>query len=451
MSGHRLFSRLPLAVSAVAISVLVFFACEHYNPAQPQGDGIDQQLTLSDFSDPETCGSCHPNHYQQWQTSMHAYAIIDPVFTAMNDSGQVATAGKLDQFCVKCHTPIGPLLGLTPPGFDVESLPPLLKHGVSCEVCHNVKVVREFRNGELDYAPKEGRFGPIQDPAPNNYHKSVYAPHFTTPDLCGGCHNVVNAVGVTIEATHKEYTRSPAAAEGRTCQDCHMKAYRGPAAVGGPERTLHEHYFVGVDVALVDFPGRDLQFAKVQELLRSAAALNVSVPEEVQAGGVLPVEVAITSLTDGHHLPTGAIADRQMWLAVTLTDATGKVLYQSGHLDANGDLYDRHSAIAPNADFDLVVFRQELVTADGRDAFFSWEAAAERTITIAPRETTEESYFPFVPPDAQGPLSLEVKLRFRSFPPFLLRMLKLDELSRRIPIMDMAEWEGQVRLSSQGG
>jgi hypothetical protein len=429
---------------------LALFACERYTPVQAdrEEEPLDRPLKVSDFSEPETCGSCHPIHYEQWRTSMHAYAMTDPVFIAMNDSGQVATQGKLDQFCVKCHTPLGSLLGLTPSGFKVEDLPPVTRRGVSCEVCHNVKAVKEFRNGELEFAPLEARFGPIKDPVPNPFHKSKFAPHFVNADLCGACHNVVNAVGVPIEATHEEFLRSPAAAEGRTCQDCHMRAFQGPAAVGGPERTLHEHYFVGVDVALVDFPGRELQYAKVEELLRSAATISVTAPEEIQAGSAMPITVEITSLTDGHHLPTGAVADRQMWLAVTVTDATGRILYQSGHLDANGDLYDRHSEIAPNADFDLVVFRQELVTAEGRDAFFSWEAAAERTITLPPRATTRESYFPFIPADAQGPLDVEVKLRFRSFPPFLLRMLKLDELSRKIPIMDMDEWQGQVRLGS---
>ncbi len=446
-----MFRRSFLVALSLAAITWLAVACEHYAPVQPQRpeEPTDRPLRVSDFNEPETCGSCHPTQYQQWRTSMHAYAMTDPVFIAMNDSGQVATAGKLDQFCVKCHTPLGSLLGLTPPGFKAEELPPVFRRGVSCEVCHNIKKVNEFRNGEVEFAPLEGRFGPIEDPIPNSFHKSSYAAHFTNADLCGACHNVVNAVGVTVEATHEEFLRSPAKAEGRTCQDCHMPASRGPAAVGGPERTIHEHYFVGVDVALVDFPGRDVQRAKVEELLRSAAALSVTAPSEVQPGSVLPLSVEITSLTDGHRLPTGAVADRQMWIAVTVADAGGRILYQSGHLDANGDLYDRHSTIAPNSDFDLVVFRQEFVTAEGRDAFFSWEAAAERTVTLPPRATTAESYFPFVPADAQSPLSVEVKLRFRSFPPFLLRLLKLDDLSRKIPIVDMAEWQGQVRVVAQ--
>ncbi|MGH8311303.1 MAG: hypothetical protein ACRETX_16100, partial [Steroidobacteraceae bacterium] len=39
--------------------------------------------------------------------------MSDPVFHAMVRLGQAETAGKLDQFCTKCHSPLGVAHGET--------------------------------------------------------------------------------------------------------------------------------------------------------------------------------------------------------------------------------------------------------------------------------------------------------------------------------------------------
>ena len=41
-------------------------------------------LTREQLLDPEACKDCHPRHYREWTSSMHAYAADDPVFLAMN-------------------------------------------------------------------------------------------------------------------------------------------------------------------------------------------------------------------------------------------------------------------------------------------------------------------------------------------------------------------------------
>ena len=48
--------------------------------------------------------------------------------------------------------------------------------------------------------------------------------------------------------------------------------------------------------------------------------------------------VRVTNVGAGHRLPTGVSDFRQMWLQVTVTDATGKVVLSSGKLDAKGNL-----------------------------------------------------------------------------------------------------------------
>ena len=47
----------------------------------------DTGIAFADVTSPEYCGSCHQSHYEQWQGSMHAYAIRDPIFLALNKKG----------------------------------------------------------------------------------------------------------------------------------------------------------------------------------------------------------------------------------------------------------------------------------------------------------------------------------------------------------------------------
>lgn len=54
-------------------------------------------------------------------------------------------------------------------------------------------------------------------------------------------------------------------------------------------------------------------------------------------------EVEVKNLTDGHSVPSGLIAERNVFLQVTLSDANGKEMFHSGDLDPNGDVRDDHS------------------------------------------------------------------------------------------------------------
>ncbi|MDF1755513.1 MAG: multiheme c-type cytochrome [Verrucomicrobiales bacterium] len=52
----------------------------------------------------------------------------------------------------------------------------------------------------------------------------------------------------------------------------------------------------------------------------------------------------ILNVSEGHAVPTGFDAERVMYLEVTVRDAKGRKIYQSGDRDPNGDLRDLHSA-----------------------------------------------------------------------------------------------------------
>ena len=108
--------------------------------------GHDNMLRVDQLEDPKTCKGCHPNHFAQWASSMHAYASDDPLFVALNRRGQ--REAHLGTFCVRCHAPMAVALGLTDgTNFDPANLPPAAR-GVTCYFCHDVaKVVDDHNNG----------------------------------------------------------------------------------------------------------------------------------------------------------------------------------------------------------------------------------------------------------------------------------------------------------------
>ena len=93
--------------------------------------------------DPQTCRSCHEQHYADWAQSVHAYAAKDPVFLAQNRQGQEETNGELGDFCIRCHAPMAVQTGASRDGLNLEELPEPLS-GVTCYFCHSAASVTGF-------------------------------------------------------------------------------------------------------------------------------------------------------------------------------------------------------------------------------------------------------------------------------------------------------------------
>src|SRR6185503_6241107 len=252
-------------------------------PPAPAGEAYSPHTAAGD------CAGCHPNHVREWQISPHAYAMADPVFHAMVGLGQAETRGELDQFCTKCHSPIGVETGVTEVFFDeslgafrqaTRDLSARSMMGVSCETCHSITSVEDRFNAGFTLKLDGVRRASIMNPVESSAHKSEFSALFSDSDHCGSCHNVVNerfTQSVAVEQTMIEWVQSVFNGA-QDCQDCHMPEYRGQAAPGGPERRLHRHFFVGVDVPLVDegaFPGYDEMRELTTALLQDSAALTL--------------------------------------------------------------------------------------------------------------------------------------------------------------------------------
>jgi hypothetical protein len=349
------------------------FACALSACAEaPAAEVSPNYLTREQLLDPEQCKSCHPQQYREWASSMHAYAAEDPVFIAMNRRGQRETAGALGEFCVKCHAPMALAERATLDGMNLADVPAPLK-GVTCYVCHNAIDTGDHFNNDLTLADDTTMRAAITDPIQSPAHATAYGAlqdsnRRESSQLCGTCHDVVVPSGVHLERTFAEYQASlfGQLEEGfETCPGCHMPGREGHAAVlpNAPQRVVHAHLWPAVDVALTDFPDRELQRRAVECELALGTRIR-----SVEHDG-LGTFTVLTETAAGHKQPSGAAQDRRMWIEVVAYDAEERVVFESGHI-ADADLIER------TEDPQLVLYRDWMYDADGAPTHNFWEAAA---------------------------------------------------------------------------
>ncbi len=479
---------------------------------------------------------------------MMAYAAVSPVFNALEAVGNSLTDGAFRAdgsealLCQGCHAPISVALEEFPTHEEAAGRPSrdfageIGRHGLSCDFCHQVS------HPDLDASPDgdgianasfvmrtgDVKFGPIADPVLSPFHNAQYSDYLRSSEFCGSCHDVrlngEDAVTdeplLRLENLFTEWREGPYSTTanplGRvvSCQDCHMSAYpyeapgtyfQDRAATYGnpPLRRVSSHYFSGVDIALVDFPGQASQGAdshgmpigqvdRRRDLLQVACAIKIEVDDMSADTRVLPVRVGVRNVGAGHNVPSGFSQERQVWIELVVTDATGETVYESGYLidkahpesgemSADGSLDDEdlenfHADIDP-ATMEAVIslgpdhdqrpaknlglknfgnrFRRIGVAGDEEVLSPFLANHMDNGHSVPPLETVWTRYDVPLPASVAGPVQVSARLRFRAFPPHFLRTLArarpdlVDEaLVDRNVIVDMADAFDLVDLGS---
>jgi hypothetical protein len=371
------------------------------------GCGDESHLPVEVLQDPTTCNECHAEHYTQWSSSMHAYATDDPVFRAMNARGQRETNGTLGTFCVQCHAPMATALGLTD-GTNLDAIPDYAK-GVTCYFCHNVDKVTDTHNNPIVLANDDVMRGGVEHPVTSTAHGSKYDTLMDSDgndsSMCGSCHDVVTPAGVALERTFAEWQTTffstPDDPEHHlSCGNCHMHSSTDVIAMGPsfnvPIRAggFHAHTFPGIDQALTDFPGADLQATAIKNDLDPAIGILGPVPlaGPPGPGGICvnkdnTITVRLDGIGIGHRWPTGVAQDRRAWLEVVATGSDGSVLFQSGVVPDGVDP-DDPSVTGSDAQLFGMWDLTYKDTAKTMPAHFFWEVQAEDPSKLLKAPTT---------------------------------------------------------------
>lgn len=360
------------------------------------------------FAGSGACAACHTRMVDEsgadvsidadWRSTMMANAARDPYWQA-SVRLETLLAPQLDAViqdkCATCHMPMARTTvnlaegasGLVlDAGFasPENALHALAMDGNSCTLCHQIEaeglgqaasfsgeyVIRpDYPVGER---PTYSRFE--VDPAYSQIMQAAsgYVPvrgdHMTEAVLCAACHTLytpyVDNTGA-IAGTFPEQMPYLEWAHGgfsavQPCQGCHMPRARGEVVTsitgGTPRSPFFQHLFVGGNAYLLQVFGafgEELQatassahFAathtSVLEQLQTRTAI-VSIPETAIDGSTLTAQVRIQVLT-GHKFPAG-FPSRRAFLHLTVRDAAGAIVFESGAYAPNGRiLADNHDA-----------------------------------------------------------------------------------------------------------
>jgi hypothetical protein len=321
-----------------------------------------------------------------WRATMMANSARDPYWQAAvrrETLDHPEAAAEIEDTCSTCHMPMA--------RFDAAAagrsgevfanlVPDAPAHerafdGVSCSVCHQIDAANLGDRSSFDggfridtgaamgarplfgpYAVEAGRASVMRSSARFVPSEAV---HIRESALCATCHTL--------------YTKAPGVAEGaelpeqvpyeewlhsdyrdtRSCQSCHMPAVAGAAPIssvlGQPREGVARHAFRGGNAFMLGILNKyrdelgvralpqelDAAIRETRQFLGSSSA-SVAIESPELRGSTLGFTVAVASAA-GHKLPT-AYPSRRAWLHVTVRDATGAVLFESGGTRPDGSI-----------------------------------------------------------------------------------------------------------------
>ncbi len=361
------------------------------------------------FSASGSCASCHTGMSDQsgtdvsidsaWRSTIMANAARDPYWSASvrsEISANPPLQAVIEDKCATCHAPMartsvaarGDKARVLGDGFFDEKNPlhSLATDGVSCTVCHQILErhlgsKESFSGGyEVDIKAPWGErkvFGPsavTEDLSElmraTSGFGTAQTQHMKRSELCATCHTLytpfVDSSGkvagefpeqtVYLEYVNSAYRRSA------SCRSCHMPGAKGAvpfAAVGGePRQPFLQHDFVGGNVQTlrilnaasselgVTASGQqfDRSIEKTAAQLRERTA-TLTVEKARVAGSRLEATVVLGSHV-GHKFPAG-FPSRRAWIRLTVADASGKAVFESGAVQGDGSIAGNDNDASP--------------------------------------------------------------------------------------------------------
>lgn len=273
------------------------------------------------FMDSETCGECHVDVYEQWESSMHHFSSFNNQFYRKSIEYMQETVGvEASKWCAGCHDHAMFFNGMFDQPIASQIDKPEAHAGLGCMSCHSIVHVPDtMGNGgfTMEYPPlheltkSENWFvraihDYVTETAPAAHRKAFLKPFMRLDgaEFCASCHKVhldvpVNgyrwirgfnsydnwqASGVSGQGARSFYYPEKA----QDCADCHMPltASNDPGNVDG---MVHSHRFPAANTAVPYVNHDEKQLAETQAFLEN---------------GIVTVDIfAVTPVVDDSETP----------------------------------------------------------------------------------------------------------------------------------------------------
>jgi hypothetical protein len=459
---------------------------------------------------------CHEQIVHEWEPSAHRYASRSMFFQAIQKTMAKNNGAESTRYCAGCHDPIALYSG-SKNIYDEDLTSPGADEALSCVVCHSITETDVKGNAAYVIEPQhrvlfEGADGAVARTLSSFLIRSLPRPHRAawtrdlqkTPEFCGACHKQfideqINGVGwVQLQNQYDNWRKShwfrgkkddPQVADPAksiSCRECHMRLTDSTDPAAGdakdynrsPDDGKHRnHRFIGANQwhpKLHGLPGADEQVALTEQWLRGespipeiaakwaegpAVPVQLVVPKTARPGESVPVQVLVTSNKVGHDFPTGPLDIIQSWVELTVTDAAGRTVFESGHVDAQGYLHegafifkaegiDRQGNLIDKHNLWEMVgarFKRSLFPgySDTAEYQFACPATLARTEPLPPKEETTVA----VPANAAGPLKVRARLLYRKVDQTLIDFV-FPGKGLTAPVTEMSRDEATIEIAA---
>lgn len=359
------------------------------------------------FATSEECAFCHTSSSTalidsegndlsiavDWGSTMMANSFKDPLFRAKVESEvsrNPQLADAIEDKCLTCHTPMGRTQAIRDGGESYSLTEAgnseLAWDGVSCTLCHQIQGgnLGSERSFSGNYLISNDRkiFGPYKQVFPNpminhvNY-LPVYGEQVDKPELCATCHTLftpyVDENG-TVAGSFPEQTpylewlnSAYASSENyQSCQDCHMPRIDEPVKITNRppwyqvrQTPFWKHHFIGGNRFILtmmrdnrEHLGIMASEAQLERTIKrteerlSQEAAEIMISRIEQPDNRLLIDVGVYNKT-GHKFPTG-FPSRRGWIHLSVADARGRVIFESGNYTSQGDIIGLNDSHEPH-------------------------------------------------------------------------------------------------------
>nr|VFK50468.1 MAG: hypothetical membrane protein [Candidatus Kentron sp. TUN]VFK51710.1 MAG: hypothetical membrane protein [Candidatus Kentron sp. TUN] len=459
------------------------------------GKPIPAKLLMMD----EYCKVCHADIHEKWSHSAHKLgsfsnpAYLFSVRETRAFSRETTGNEHATRFCAGCHDPVPFFSGaLDDPDFD-DTNDPMSGAGITCTACHAITRIDSPR-GNADYTietPRHYPFTHSENPflqwvnhqlikAKPAFHAATFLkPLHQDPDFCGTCHKVHIPKAVNHykwlrgQNHHDAYQLSGVSGHGamsfyypskavHKCADCHMPPTPsddfGAAFLDDTTQLkVHDHQFPGANTALphlFDLP--EAALAAHQQFLRGALRVDIfGIKQDGRIDGALtaplrpeiPVlepgkryllEVVLRTLRVGHLFTQGTADSNQIWLDVVV-ESTGTTIGRSGGMAGEDNKNHAAGRVDPWSHFvNAYVLDRHGNRIDRRNAQDIFTPLYNHQI---PPGAADVAHFALeIPPDAAGPVTVNVKLQYRKFDTTYLKHFQgAAFVANDLPVTTIAE------------
>lgn len=441
----------------------------------------------------ESCGTsgCHKGIYDEWAVSAHRYAAMDPAFQKVQTVMGEQNGPESTRYCGGCHDPISLFSGTKNIFAKDLTSRAGYKEGVSCMACHAIKKTDEKGNAAYVMSqPQRYLFELAGGPAPRamsdflirayprQHVQSLQHKLFKSPEFCAGCHKQfideeINHVGwVQLQNQYDNWRKSrwnhgKDPRQTIECRECHMPLQASHDPGDGddldynrsPDDGKHRsHRFLGANqfIPLVlKLPGAQEQARLTEKWLRGeidipeiadkwrkgpAIPVEVTAPQSARPGAPITIQTVLTNNKAGHDFPTGPLDIIQAWVELSVTDQTGRVVFQSGQRDSA-------NFIAPGS----FMLKAEPVDENGNliDRHNLWEMVGVRYRRSLFPGFSDQEKFTFPCPGAPvTELHVTARLMYRKADQYLLNFLFGKESGITAPVTMLSEDRKTIRVTS---